>query len=179
MQYLTFLHICNAEYSNSWHWSLDHCHLGCLTLYLVCHTAYLGCLTPYLGRPTPYLGCLTPYLSCLTLYLSRHTSYLGCLPHIWAVVPRNWAVILRIWAVIPCMLAVIPCIWAGLFVSGLQEVQGMAERIISVRQSLKENLESLGSPHKWDHITEQIGMFCFSGMTPEQVHTHYPQQPSH
>ena len=47
----------------------------------------------------------------------------------------------------------------------------MAERIISVRQSLKDNLESLGSPHQWDHITEQIGMFCFSGMTPEQVHT--------
>ena len=45
----------------------------------------------------------------------------------------------------------------------------MAERIITVRQSLKDNLESLGSPHKWDHITEQIGMFCFSGMTPEQV----------
>ena len=45
----------------------------------------------------------------------------------------------------------------------------MAERIISVRQSLKDNLESLGSSHKWDHITEQIGMFCFSGMTPEQV----------
>ena len=55
---------------------------------------------------------------------------------------------------------------------GLQEVKGMAERIISVRQSLKDNLESLGSPHKWDHITEQIGMFCFSGMTPEQVCTH-------
>ena len=52
----------------------------------------------------------------------------------------------------------------------MQEVKGMAERIISVRQSLKDNLESLGSPHKWDHITEQIGMFCFSGMTPEQVH---------
>lgn len=50
-----------------------------------------------------------------------------------------------------------------------KEVKGMAERIISVRQSLKEKLESLGSPHKWDHITEQIGMFCFSGMTPEQV----------
>lgn len=45
----------------------------------------------------------------------------------------------------------------------------MAERIITVRQSLKDNLESLGSPQKWDHITEQIGMFCFSGMTPEQV----------
>ena len=53
--------------------------------------------------------------------------------------------------------------------AGVQEVKGMAERIISVRQSLKDNLESLGSSHKWDHITEQIGMFCFSGMTPEQV----------
>ena len=45
----------------------------------------------------------------------------------------------------------------------------MADRIITVRTTLKESLEALGSPHKWDHITEQIGMFCFSGMTPEQV----------
>lgn len=63
----------------------------------------------------------------------------------------KWASLLLIWVVV------------------LQEVKGMAERIITVRQSLKDNLESLGSPHKWDHITEQIGMFCFSGMTPEQV----------
>ena len=55
----------------------------------------------------------------------------------------------------------------------MQEVAGMAQRIIAVRQSLKDNLESLGSPHKWDHITEQIGMFCFSGMTPEQVCTYW------
>ena len=45
----------------------------------------------------------------------------------------------------------------------------MADRIITVRTTLKESLEALGSPHQWDHITEQIGMFCFSGMTPEQV----------
>ena len=45
----------------------------------------------------------------------------------------------------------------------------MADRIITVRTTLKDSLEALGSPHKWDHITEQIGMFCFSGMTPEQV----------
>lgn len=51
----------------------------------------------------------------------------------------------------------------------VQEVKGMADRIITVRTTLKESLEALGSPHKWDHITEQIGMFCFSGMTPEQV----------
>ena len=89
---------------------------------------------------------------------------------------------LVIWVVLPCICDVLPHIWAVLpriWAVGLQEVKGMAERIISVRQSLKENLESLGSPHKWDHITEQIGMFCFSGMKPEQVRTHNPQHSSH
>ncbi|CAN1759308.1 Aspartate aminotransferase, mitochondrial [Linum perenne] len=51
----------------------------------------------------------------------------------------------------------------------LKEVQAMAERIIGMRTSLRENLENLGSPLSWKHITEQIGMFCYSGMTPEQV----------
>ncbi|KAI4385058.1 hypothetical protein MLD38_003124 [Melastoma candidum] len=31
------------------------------------------------------------------------------------------------------------------------------------------NLEKLGSTLSWKHITNQIGMFCYSGMTPEQV----------
>ncbi|KAL1812759.1 hypothetical protein ACET3Z_022824 [Daucus carota] len=51
----------------------------------------------------------------------------------------------------------------------LKEVKGMADRIIGMRTSLRENLENLGSPLSWEHITNQIGMFCYSGMTPEQV----------
>ncbi|KAJ7981590.1 Aspartate aminotransferase [Quillaja saponaria] len=51
----------------------------------------------------------------------------------------------------------------------LKEVKVMADRIIGMRSSLRENLEKLGSPLSWEHITKQIGMFCFSGMTPEQV----------
>ncbi|KAF7139920.1 hypothetical protein RHSIM_Rhsim06G0130100 [Rhododendron simsii] len=51
----------------------------------------------------------------------------------------------------------------------LKEVKGMADRIIGMRTALRENLEKLGSPLSWEHITKQIGMFCFSGMTPEQV----------
>ncbi|GJM98216.1 hypothetical protein PR202_ga15205 [Eleusine coracana subsp. coracana] len=51
----------------------------------------------------------------------------------------------------------------------LKEVKGMADRIIGMRKALKENLESLGSSLSWEHITNQIGMFCHSGMTPEQV----------
>ena len=45
----------------------------------------------------------------------------------------------------------------------------MAERIISMRALLRKNLEDLDSPMPWNHITEQIGMFCFSGIAPEQV----------
>ncbi|KMZ59550.1 Aspartate transaminase [Zostera marina] len=51
----------------------------------------------------------------------------------------------------------------------LKEVKGMADRIIDMRIALRENLENLGSSISWEHITNQIGMFCFSGMTPEQV----------
>ncbi|BBG94277.1 aspartate aminotransferase 1, partial [Prunus dulcis] len=51
----------------------------------------------------------------------------------------------------------------------LKEVKGMADRIIGMRTALRENLEKLGSPLSWEHITNQIGMFCYSGMTPEQV----------
>jgi len=51
----------------------------------------------------------------------------------------------------------------------LGEVKGMADRIIDMRTKLKAGLEREGSVHNWDHITNQIGMFCFTGMKPEQV----------
>lgn len=51
----------------------------------------------------------------------------------------------------------------------LQEVKGMADRIISTRTALKLNLVKEGSSKSWGHITDQIGMFCFTGLTPPQV----------
>lgn len=51
----------------------------------------------------------------------------------------------------------------------LKEVKGMADRIIGVRASLKMNLEKQGSTKSWNHIIDQIGMFCFTGLTTEQV----------
>lgn len=50
----------------------------------------------------------------------------------------------------------------------LQDVKLMADRIISVRVALRKNLENLGSKRNWQHITDQIGMFCFTGMNAEQ-----------
>jgi len=43
----------------------------------------------------------------------------------------------------------------------------MANRIISVRSGLRSRLESLGTPGDWSHITDQIGMFSYTGLQPE------------
>ncbi|KAG9233839.1 glutamate oxaloacetate transaminase 2 [Amylocarpus encephaloides] len=51
----------------------------------------------------------------------------------------------------------------------LGEVKGMADRIISMRALLKKELENLGSKHDWSHITSQIGMFAYTGLTPQQM----------
>jgi len=49
------------------------------------------------------------------------------------------------------------------------EVKGMADRIISMRDRLTTGLKNAGSKRDWSHISKQIGMFCYSGLTPEQV----------
>lgn len=47
----------------------------------------------------------------------------------------------------------------------------MANRIIKMRQQLVEGLTKEGSTHNWQHVIDQIGMFCFTGLKPEQVQT--------
>ncbi|KHJ81127.1 hypothetical protein OESDEN_19187 [Oesophagostomum dentatum] len=45
----------------------------------------------------------------------------------------------------------------------------MADRIISMRKQLRELLTNEGSTRNWQHITDQIGMFCYTGINPQQV----------
>ena len=46
----------------------------------------------------------------------------------------------------------------------------MADRINGMRSELKDLLVGkYGSKLNWDHITNQIGMFAFLGISPEQV----------
>ncbi|KAL7007640.1 aspartate transaminase aat1 [Cystobasidiomycetes sp. EMM_F5] len=57
-----------------------------------------------------------------------------------------------------------------LYAQWLSEVKHMADRIIGMRSTLRNLLvNDLGSKRNWDHITSQIGMFAFLGITPEQV----------
>mmetsp|Transcript_10048 Transcript_10048/g.18391 ORF Transcript_10048/g.18391 Transcript_10048/m.18391 type:complete len:464 (-) Transcript_10048:244-1635(-) len=51
----------------------------------------------------------------------------------------------------------------------VDQCMGMAKRIDGMRNKLKDTLEGLGSSRSWDHITKQIGMFAYSGMSKDEV----------
>lgn len=46
-------------------------------------------------------------------------------------------------------------------------VKTMADRVLLMREQLKGRLQELGTPGTWDHITQQIGMFSFTGLNRE------------
>lgn len=49
------------------------------------------------------------------------------------------------------------------------ELKLVAGRILKMREMLRGALEELKTPGNWEHITKQIGMFSYTGLTPEQV----------
>jgi len=58
----------------------------------------------------------------------------------------------------------------SLYQEWLLEVKTMADRIITMRQQLRQSLEQdCGSKLPWEHITNQIGMFCYTGLNVQQV----------
>lgn len=56
-----------------------------------------------------------------------------------------------------------------LFEEWKRDIKTMAHRIIAMREQLYDLLTNeLKTPGKWNHITDQIGMFSFTGLNPEQ-----------
>lgn len=57
------------------------------------------------------------------------------------------------------------------------ELAQMANRILQVRKDLRAGIEAKGTPGNWCHITDQIGMFSFTGLTQVQcerlISTHH------
>mmetsp|Transcript_25251 Transcript_25251/g.45426 ORF Transcript_25251/g.45426 Transcript_25251/m.45426 type:complete len:461 (+) Transcript_25251:99-1481(+) len=51
----------------------------------------------------------------------------------------------------------------------VEQCMGMANRINAMRIKLRQTLEDVGSTKTWDHITNQIGMFAYSGMSKDEV----------
>lgn len=57
----------------------------------------------------------------------------------------------------------------SLFAEWKDNLMTMSGRIISMRKALRNKLESLSTPGTWNHITDQIGMFSFTGLSEAQV----------
>jgi len=58
---------------------------------------------------------------------------------------------------------------AGLKAEWAREVKQMADRINSMRTLLEDKLKAAGSTRNWSHISKQIGMFSYTGITSAQV----------
>eukprot|EP00939_MAST-03C_sp_MAST-3C-sp1_P001721 g1721.t1 len=50
-----------------------------------------------------------------------------------------------------------------------KDIRTMSGRILKMRQALVSALKARGAPGSWEHITNQIGMFSFTGLTVPQV----------
>jgi aspartate aminotransferase len=51
----------------------------------------------------------------------------------------------------------------------LSELTLMSNRIVEMRAALRSAIEAKGTPGTWNHVTDQIGMFTFTGLPPPQV----------
>jgi len=51
----------------------------------------------------------------------------------------------------------------------LGELSLMSDRIVSMRKALRAALEGKKTPGAWNHVTDQIGMFTFTGLNKAQV----------
>lgn len=49
------------------------------------------------------------------------------------------------------------------------DVKTMANRIALMRNTLVDTLQQLGSKRDWTHISQQIGMFAYSGLSESEV----------
>lgn len=56
-----------------------------------------------------------------------------------------------------------------LFLAWKRDIQTMAQRLAEVRHWLRYELERLGTLGSWKHLTDQVGMFALTGLSPEQA----------
>ena len=50
-----------------------------------------------------------------------------------------------------------------------QDLRDMSGRMHEMRHGLVDQLKKLGNEHDWSHVTNQIGMFAYTGLNTEQV----------
>lgn len=49
------------------------------------------------------------------------------------------------------------------------DLKHMSGRMQEMRKGLVKALKDLGNEHNWKHVTDQIGMFAYTGLNKDQV----------
>jgi aspartate aminotransferase len=52
-----------------------------------------------------------------------------------------------------------------------QDLRDMSGRMNEMRHGLVNKMKSLGNEHDWSHVTNQIGMFAYTGLNTDQVNS--------
>jgi aspartate aminotransferase, mitochondrial len=50
-----------------------------------------------------------------------------------------------------------------------QDLRDMSGRMQEMRHGLVDSLKKLGNEHNWQHVTDQIGMFAYTGLNQDMV----------
>ncbi|XP_026043604.1 putative aspartate aminotransferase, cytoplasmic 2 isoform X2 [Astatotilapia calliptera] len=133
-------------------WPVQHC--ASLGMELLCAQSFSHCFGLY-GEAVGHLLCVLKQNSVLLPVQSQADKIVRSLwarpsvggAHVVTTVLSNSAHLVE---------------WQG-------EVKHIVERCMLIRAILREKLRLLGTPGRWDHLTQQGGLFCCTGLNGEQV----------
>ncbi|XP_012772712.1 putative aspartate aminotransferase, cytoplasmic 2 isoform X2 [Maylandia zebra] len=133
-------------------WPVQHC--ASLGMELLCAQSFSHCFGLY-GEAVGHLLCVLKQNSVLLPVQSQADKIVRSLwarpsvggAHVVTTVLSNSAHLVE---------------WQG-------EVKHIVERCMLIRAILREKLRLLGTPGRWDHLTQQGGLFCCIGLNGEQV----------
>ncbi|CAL8332113.1 unnamed protein product [Arctogadus glacialis] len=143
--------LCHGELERD-AWPVQYCQS--LGMELLCAQSFSHCFGLY-GEHVGHLLCVLRQSSVLLAVRSQTERLINAL---WAQPPVGGARIVATVLSNPAHRAE----WQ-------EGVWHMAARCMLVRERLREKLRLLGTPGCWDHLTQQTGPYCCTGLNVEQV----------
>ncbi|XP_042344871.1 putative aspartate aminotransferase, cytoplasmic 2 [Plectropomus leopardus] len=133
-------------------WPVQYC--ASQGMELLCAQSFSHCFGLY-GEAVGHLLCVLKQTSLL-LSVRSHTDKI--VRSLWAQPSVGGAHIVATVLSNPAHL-----------VEWQEEVKHVVERCMLIREILRDRLRLLGTPGCWDHLTQQGGLYCHTGLNGEQV----------
>ncbi|AWP06831.1 putative aspartate aminotransferase cytoplasmic-like [Scophthalmus maximus] len=133
-------------------WPVQHC--ASQGMELLCAQSFSHCFGLY-GEAVGHLVCV---LKQNSLLLSVKSQAVKLVRSLWAQPSAGGAHVVATVLSNPAHL-----------VECQGEVRRIVERCMLIRDILREKLRLLGTPGCWDHLTQQSGLYCCTGLNDQQV----------